>query len=438
MKVYAASVEKARTLGDGRITITEDDIKRVSGHVEPLALPDERDEVFNGTRSEKDTTSLIKAGMKQAPHKKGKQQKIKLEVSLIPANAWGRNVRAVVSEGSWYFLRVKFGAVKPDYSLTNLDAKFAYILDMSRPELEKPLVCGCCGMQTHKTLHLHENWEFDDEKLIQKLLGFVAVCEDCHNTIHFGRSNKVGLGEFAKAHLREVNGWTDSQLNKHLENATSQWIKRIDFKYQLDLSWLIDEGLLSTKEIHLNWLDRPPRVYDRIDAISWARVMLETPDTLILDTETTGLMEGPTANPNAEIVELAIISVTGKVLYNGRFKPRYSIPQRTTDIHGITNQSVKNAPKFPKEYSKILQILTGKIVISYNARFDGKILANTCRLHDLTPPEDVMWECAMKVYKAYHEPDIWFTKLPGAKHDALSDCKATLKLIKKMSRNEDI
>jgi DNA polymerase III epsilon subunit-like protein len=353
-----------------------------------------------------------------------KQQKIKLEVSLIPAKSWGQNVRAVVSEGSWFSLRSKFGAVFDPYG--------NYL------EPAKPLVCSGCEKIVSESLHLHEKWEFDDKNLVQKLVGFLAVCEDCHNAIHMGRSNIVGLGESAKAHLKKVNGWTDSQLNKHLENASSQWVKRIGIKYQLDLSWLLKEGLLSDKEIHLNWLNRPPRVYDRLGAISWANAMLESNNTVILDTETTGLIEGPIANPNAEIVELAIISIAGKVLYNSRFKPRYSIPKRTIEFHGITNQAVKNSPKFSKEYSKILQILTGKIVICYKARFDQKILANTCRLHKLTPPEDVMWECAMNIYKAYQEPNTRFSKLPGGKHNALPDCKATLKLIKNMSQDVDI
>lgn len=37
---------------------------------------------------------------------------------------------------------------------------------------------------------------------------------------------------------------------------------------------------------------------------------------VILDTETTGLIEGFEKNPNAEVIELAIISVDGEVLFN--------------------------------------------------------------------------------------------------------------------------
>lgn len=351
-----------------------------------------------------------------------KPHRTKLEVCLIPAGAWGQNVRAVVSDSSWFTLRDKFGSLFDPYK--------------NYPEPTEPLLCSCCGKMVSESLHLHEKWEFDDEDFIQMLTGFIVVCEDCHNAIHIGRSNKVGLGEKAKEHLKKVNGWTDSQVKKHLEAASSQWLKRSGFKYQLNLNWLLEQNLLSDKEIHLNWLNRPQRVYDRVGAISWAQQILSTQDVVILDTETTGLMEGEMKNPDAEVIELAIISISGKALYNGRFKPRYSIPQRTTEIHGITNKAVKDAPKFSKEYSKIHQILTGKIVISYNARFDGKIIANTCKLHKLIPLEDVMWECAMKIYKAYQEPNTRFSRLPGAKHDALSDCKATLKLIKKMSKNE--
>ncbi len=226
-----------------------------------------------------------------------KNQKMpKLEVNLIPASAWGQNVRAVVSEGSWYSLRVKFGASKPAYSLAT-DPVFLAIrnpninLDEYYREEAKPLSCGGCGKTVTDGLHLHEKWVFDDENLIQKLVGFMPVCEDCHNAIHMGRSNSVGLGESAKEHLKKVNGWTVNHLNKHLENASSQWLQRMGLKYQLDLSWLVKEGLLSTKEIHLNWLNKPPRVYDRVGAISWAKARLETPETLILDTETTGLIE---------------------------------------------------------------------------------------------------------------------------------------------------
>jgi DNA polymerase-3 subunit epsilon len=345
------------------------------------------------------------------------QEMPKLAASLIPANAWGRNVRAVVSEGSWYSIRVKFGASKPAYSAATdpiflaIRDKSINILDEIYQEDTKPLLCGICGKSVPDGLHLHEKWEFDDERLIQKLVGFIPICEDCHNAIHYGKC--------------------------HIQMAFDEWKKRRQLHYQLDLSFLYENKLVPERQIHMGWLDRPRKVRDRLDALSWSQAVLDLPNAVILDTETTGLIEGFERNPNAEVVELAIISVKGKTLYNGRFKPRYTIPTHVIDIHGITNQAVTKKPIFPKEYAKILQILHGKIVIAYNSRFDQKIIENTCRIYSLNPPDSVLWACAMWAYKGYQESP-QFLRLPNGKHSALSDCKATLKLIKRMSRNEDI
>lgn len=349
--------------------------------------------------------------------------KRKLEVGLIPISAWGRNLRAVVSEESWAMLRRKFGAVH-DYE------HYGYP--------PSPLICETCGIRTLENLHLHEIWDFDDNKRIQKLVGFMVVCEDCHNAIHFGRANKVGLGKRAEAHLAKVNGWSGKMLNDHIAQANQQWIRRSGIDYELDFGWLFEQEILPASKIHQKWLNRPARVFDRVGAISWAEEIFSMPNVVILDTETTGLVEGFMAYPEAEVIEMAIISITGDVIYNQRFKPLFSIPKRTTEIHGITNTMVRRSPSFKKEYPKILEILTGKVAVTYNARFDEKVIRNTCKLHQIDPPEDVMWECAMRVLKAYQEPATRFIKLPNASHNALLDCHAALDLIKKMSKDEDI
>lgn len=85
-----------------------------------------------------------------------------------------------------------------------------------------------------------------------------------------------------------------------------------------------------------------------------------------------------------------------------------------------------------------MEILHGRIVVAYNSRFDSKILANTCKLHELPPPDYITWECAMRVFKAYLEPATRFVSLPNASHTAEGDCHATLDLIRRMSEDEDI
>ena len=352
------------------------------------------------------------------------EKKFKLEVGMIPANSWGQNVRAIVSGASWFMLRQRFGAIYDPYS--------------NYPDPAHPLTCGCCGGQFSENLHLHEFWNFDDEQETQVLSGLKAVCEDCHNSIHMGRANKVGIGDSARQHLKKVNGWSDRQLANHLDKAQREWTSRFGIDYTLDVNWLIDQGILTPSEIHLSWLKRPARVFDRVGAIEWARYILELPDVVILDTETTGLIEGFARYPEAEIIELAIITMSGETLYEQRFKPLYSIPSRATKINGITNTKVRRSPSFAREYPKIMDIINGKIIVAYNSRFDSKILNNTCKLHELQLPDHVTWECAMTVFKAYLEPATRFVKLPNGCHTALGDCQATLNLIHSMAKNESI
>ena len=354
----------------------------------------------------------------------------KLNIDLIPKNAWGKNVRAVVSSLEWSILRWRFGA-----SLEKPISNNGVLCGKSYRGNDY-LLCGVCEGK-FENLHLHELWRFDDVTLVQKLIGCQPICEECHNAIHYGRSSVVGLEDQAYAHIKKVNCWTDSQVKDHITESLKQWARRNKLHYKMDLSFLIDNKIISERKIHWQWLNRPIKVHDHLDALLWSKTLLELPDAVILDTETTGLIEGPLRNENAEIVEFAIIDMKGTVLYNKRFKPRFEIPVIVIGIHGITNEAVKNSPSFANEYAKILKILHGKIIVAYNSRFDQKIIGNTCRLHELAQIDGVTWECAMWAYKGYQESPR-FLKLPNGKHSALADCNATLKLIRQMSKAEAV
>ena len=107
---------------------------------------------------------------------------------------------------------------------------------------------------------------------------------------------------------------------------------------------------------------------DRVSAVLWAREQLSQNDWVILDTETTGLYD-------AEIVEIAIIERTEETLLDTLIKPSIPIPAEVTEIHGITDEMVADAPTFPQVYPRIDAALKKKRVIIYNASFDIKILA---------------------------------------------------------------
>jgi DNA polymerase-3 subunit epsilon len=173
---------------------------------------------------------------------------------------------------------------------------------------------------------------------------------------------------------------------------------------------------------------------DRERVVEWASELLRRKNWVILDTETTGTFEFD------EIVQVAILSSDGKTLLDTLVRPTQPIPLDATAIHGITNDDVKDAPLFPEVYEKIEKIIHGNTLVIYNARFDVRLIQQSLAKHNLLPIGlDLDYvDCAMLMYSAW-VGDLWpyggykWQKLESGDHTALGDCRATLKLIKKMA-----
>jgi DNA polymerase-3 subunit epsilon len=92
-----------------------------------------------------------------------------------------------------------------------------------------------------------------------------------------------------------------------------------------------------------------------------------------IDLETTGVNLA-----TDRIIEIAIV----KVLPDGKrsakrklINPQISIPKQSSDIHGITNEMVKDAPVFKEVAQELRQILDGCDIAGYNSnRFDIPML----------------------------------------------------------------
>lgn len=172
---------------------------------------------------------------------------------------------------------------------------------------------------------------------------------------------------------------------------------------------------------------------DRAGVIAWARDLLGRSDWCVLDTETTGL------DADAEIVELAIVAPDGGALLDTRVRPAAPIPAEATAIHGLTDADVAAASSFPGIYPRLVEVLTGRTVVAYNAAFDRAMLRAAYARHELRRPAPVRWQCAMLEYAAYagEWSDYWeddtFQPLPGGRHRALDDCWAVLALLRRMA-----
>ena len=89
-------------------------------------------------------------------------------------------------------------------------------------------------------LNCHEAWSYDEERRIQKLMGFHAVCNMCHHVTHFGlaqilaRQGHLDLEAVVK-HFLKVNDVERERFEAHKTEAFRLWRERSNHEWQIDL-----------------------------------------------------------------------------------------------------------------------------------------------------------------------------------------------------------
>ena len=171
---------------------------------------------------------------------------------------------------------------------------------------------------------------------------------------------------------------------------------------------------------------------DQDKAILWAREQLAADPTsiVILDSETTDL--------GGEIIDLAIIDLTGAPVFQSLFKPHMPIAPDAAAIHGLTAERLTDEPRWIDRWSDIKAAIGAKKVLIYNAAFDSARLYFTCISHECDPLR-LDSECVMLWYAQWvGEWNDWrhsyrWQRLQGGDHSALGDCVATLAALKEMA-----
>lgn len=105
--------------------------------------------------------------------------------------------------------------------------------------------------------------------------------------------------------------------------------------------------------------------------------------TIIFDTETTGLLK-PSANSvdeQPEIVELYAVKINEDWEmvdeFESFFKPKIPLTEETTNIHGISNEMVADAPSFGDKFEELALFFKGSDeIVAHNLAFDRSMLAN--------------------------------------------------------------
>ena len=162
------------------------------------------------------------------------------------------------------------------------------------------------------------------------------------------------------------------QWENFVKSTLSEWASDIDIS--------LKQAHQTSKQITTNFLVSHPPEYvseTRQAIIRWARGLLEDNDILIVDTETTGL------KVEDEIVQLAIVNLRGETLINTLLRPVTEVSDEALAVHGITDQELAGAPMFSDLYERVRGFLRSHKLIAYNAEFDRRMLAQTCKRYGL-------------------------------------------------------
>jgi DNA polymerase III subunit epsilon len=161
----------------------------------------------------------------------------------------------------------------------------------------------------------------------------------------------------------------------------------------------------------------------------------------IVDIETTG------SRPSEDkITEIAIVLHDGQKVvdsFTSLINPGRSIPYEITQLTGITNEMVREAPRFHEVARRIVEFTEGKVFVAHNVRFDYSFLKS--EFHSLGYNYQRKTLCTVRLsrkllpgYPSYSLGKLCSSlKIPlSNRHRAYGDAEATSKLFDKILKLE--
>ncbi|GEM_PF-119957 len=115
-----------------------------------------------------------------------------------------------------------------------------------------------------------------------------------------------------------------------------------------------------------------------------------------VDVETSGL------SASSRVVEIGAVlfNLKGKIsTFQTLVNPHERISPGVQEIHGISNEMVKNAPSAGEVLPRFLDFMTGSVMIAHNASFDVMMLSSEMERVGLTQPDHPVI-CTVKLAKS--------------------------------------
>lgn len=155
--------------------------------------------------------------------------KLILEIELVPTSCWLSNIRSNVKNSEWDRIRFVTGGI----------ANFK---------------CEICNERGSKhPVECHEVWKYDEIKKKQSLLKFQSICPLCHQVKHLGFTKTVLGKEFynrAVERFMRINNLSELTAKELIREAIEKWKQRSESHWELDIS------LLSNYNIKISNTDR--------------------------------------------------------------------------------------------------------------------------------------------------------------------------------------
>jgi DNA polymerase-3 subunit epsilon len=119
---------------------------------------------------------------------------------------------------------------------------------------------------------------------------------------------------------------------------------------------------------------------------------------IYLDTETTG------TGDHDEICEIAAIGPDGETIVDELVRPSRPIPQSASDVHGISDEDVEDAPTMADLEPELKEVLLENPICIYNGDFDTRLLRQSAMSDWLLdwPHDPERVHCVMELMARWH------------------------------------
>lgn len=142
-----------------------------------------------------------------------------LTIEMIPSSTSFTNVRSLLSIEKWNKIR-----------------RFIYKRAKYKCEI-------CRGKGEKHPIECHEVWQYKEDTHVQRLIGLIGLCPDCHTVKHIGRSIMIRKKTRCIKHLAHINQWSIRKATQYVEDCFCLMEKKNKHKWTVDITLVLRKDI---------------------------------------------------------------------------------------------------------------------------------------------------------------------------------------------------